>query len=405
MRILNIGPIPPEIGGQTGGGVASHLWALAGNLAKQGHTVGVLSRNSYTRDSQADERDGVQLYGLLGLGRSLQDIYVLFPSFWLSLIRTKIHFGNFMNWKGVITGLLNYHRVIKSFKPDVIHIHHLEYRFPFVYYLVGDQIPIITTIHSTSFIEFSPPKEAKKRKAFVKRNLDLAQNLIFVSQFLETRFDTQFPGGLDGKRANIVHNPVDGALFYPISQKTAREKIGLELDRSIILSVGNLIPQKDWSLIIEAVKQIMDLGLEFQLIIVGEGPQRVELEGLINKNGLSDQVRFEGHRSQEELHLYYNAADLFVLPSKMESFGLVFVEAMLCGCPVLGRAEVLREILPSERCGVFLPSSQPDDWSEYIVKILNQSWSKEDINQLSLVYTWERSGTRFEKIYREILNN
>jgi glycosyltransferase involved in cell wall biosynthesis len=118
--------------------------------------------------------------------------------------------------------------------------------------------------------------------------------------------------------------------------------------------------------------------------------------------GLHDQIRFEGLKSRRDLLLYYNAADLFVLPTKIEGFGQVFVEAMLCGCPVLGGAEVLTEILPSARCGYHIPSSSPEVWTESIMKALEQSWSKEEIHELARIYTWEVLGEKYENLYKKI---
>ena len=402
MRILQVGPIPPEVGGQTGGGVATHLWSLAVHLKKQGHTVAILSDNYYSEALSPESREGIHIFGLRGLLRSAWTAYILCPSFWIKGIRTKLHFGTLMTWKGVLAGLLNYRRVIKAFQPDLIHIHHLEFRFPFVTYLVGDRIPILTTVHSTSFLEFSPSSAVEKRKEFIRRNLDLSQNLIFVSQFLENRFEILFPGVLKGKNTTIIHNPVNGSIDYSLSTTEAREKLGIESAGPVLLFVGNLIPQKRLELLIEAAKLISDRGLDFQVRVVGSGPEQAELERLVQKYQLSEKVVFEGQISQEELFLYYNAADLLVSPSPMESFGLVFVEAMLCGCPVLGRPGVLQEILPSERCGVYLPSSNPEVWAEGILEALDRSWSRGEISELARVYTWDAIQNQFEGLYRQL---
>ena len=402
MRILQIGPIPPEVGGQTGGGVAAHMWALASHLVKQEYTVGVFGGNYYTKKLSPEIIDGIHLFGKMGFRKSVRSAYVLCPSFWLKLVRIKIHCRSLLGWKAVLSGLLNYHRVITEFKPDIIHIHHLEYRFPFVYYSIGPDLPIITTVHSTSFIEFSPSSITRDRKEFIRRNLDLSQNLIFVSQYLKKRFETLFPGVLAGKNTAVVHNPVDGNLYYPISKVEAREKLGIRPEGSVLLFVGNLIPQKSLNILIEAASILRERDLDFQILVVGSGPEQSELEGLVNTYQLARQVRFEGQKPRGELFLYYNAADLFVLPSAMESFGLVFIEAMLCGCPVIGRAEVLMEILPSERCGSFLPSSNPDIWADSIAKALEQSWHKDEIHEQSRVYTWEVLEDSFEKIYKQI---
>ena len=402
MRILQVGPIPPEVGGQTGGGVASHLWALAAHLTNQGHTVGVLSDNYLAKDPSFENIDDIQIFGLTRVQSSINVGIIFYLNLWWKIIRTKIHFGSLMSWKRVMAGLLNYHRVINTFKPDLIHIHHLEYRFPFVYFTVGDSIPILTTVHSTSFIEFSQAAAARERKKFVRRNLDLARNLIFVSRFLENRFEALFPGTLEEKNTAIIHNPVSGTVYHSMSKELAREKLGLQLEGSLLLFVGNLIPHKGLDILIEAVRILQAKGLALQLLVAGSGPEQAELEVLVGDHQLAKQVCFEGERSLDELVLYYNAADLLVLPSAMESFGLVFVEAMLCGCPVMGRAEVLQEILPSERCGVYLPSSDPDDWAEAIAVALNQSWSGAEIRELARVYTWDSLEGKFERIYTQV---
>ena len=402
MRILQIGPIPPDVGGRTSGGVATHLWDLANYLAKQGHQVGVLGDNYLSTGSPKRMRNGIRLFGKLKTAKLLNAATLLSPIFWLKVVRTKIHFRSLMPWRGVLSGLLNYLQVINEFKPDFIHIHHLENRFPFGYFSVNGEIPIVTTCHSTHFFEFSPSSIAEKRKQFTLRNLHRARDLIFVSQFLEERFRTFFPGLLERKNPYIIHNPVNESLYLQVSKDTARETLGLKHDHPVLLFVGNLIPRKGVNLLIEAARLLRDQGMVFQLVVVGSGPQRDDMDEVVRRNQLNDQVRFEGQIPQDKLHLYYNASDLFVFPSEMESFGLVFVEAMLCGCPVIGRPEVLLEILPGEHCGLHLGSDSPEIWADEITKALGRNWSKEEIHGSALKFTWGESGEGFEMLYQQL---
>lgn len=403
MRILQIGPVPPEAGGRTQGGVASHLWALSSYLSQKGHTIGVLGDNLLAEDASPLEVDGIQLFGMTNIATSMAEEFLLRPASWMKIFRTRRHFGPLRGWKGVISGLVNYQRVIELFQPDLIHIHHLEYRFPLTYYLVEDRIPILTTVHSTSLIEFSSVQLAEERIEFIQRNLAKAQNLVFVSEFLKNRYTALFPGSLETKQTKIIHNLVDKSAYFPIPRESARDQLGLPLEGSLILFVGKLIQAKGLEILIQAGKLLRDRGMNFQVIVVGSGPQEAELRKLVQELGLVEQVRFEGPKSQAELFLYYNAADVFALPSVMESFGLVFIEAMLCGCPVIGRPEVLREILPSQRCGLQLGSSRPEDWAEEISKALNRSWSKEEIQGSAAHFTWEVSGERFEALYQALV--
>jgi glycosyltransferase involved in cell wall biosynthesis len=113
-------------------------------------------------------------------------------------------------------------------------------------------------------------------------------------------------------------------------------------------------------------------------------------------------VSLEGGKLQSELRYYYSGADLFVLPSLMESFGLVFIEAMLCGCPVIGTSEALKEILPSEESGFYIPPGDIRALVAGMKKGLERPWDREKIRRSVLHFDWKESIPRFEQIYREI---
>jgi hypothetical protein len=109
MNILQIGPIPPHIGGATTGGVATHLWSLSTNLARRGHQVGILANNyhSYQQKIEVDG-NGVIIYGLARPAREVATFHMLEPAFWKKVILTKSHFGTFLSWRNVVRNLLAY---------------------------------------------------------------------------------------------------------------------------------------------------------------------------------------------------------------------------------------------------------------------------------------------------------
>jgi len=402
MKILQIGPIPPEIGGQTTGGVATHMWSLATHLVERGHRVAVLADNYGLTNEWPEVRDSVEIFGMDRPIYADRTGLVLKPSFWSKVFRTKSHFGSLKSWPAIIGGLLCYHQVIEFFQPDVIHVHHLERRFPLAYFTAECKIPIITTVHSTHFIEFSHPPVKDLRRRFVQRNLDLAYNLIFVSQFLKKRYEELFPGGLEGRQTYIIHNPIDSSLYYPIPKEEARRRLGKLSTEALILFVGNLIPRKGAHLLIEAAANLKSKGVQFSLLIVGDGPQKAEMERTIRQNELGSVISLEGGKTQADLLYYYNAADIFVLPSLSESFGLVYIEAMLCGCPVIGTPKVLDEILPSDDCGHHIPHGDTRTLAITIENAMQQPWDRERIRSHALTFAWDHLIGNFENVYKDI---
>jgi len=300
---------------------------------------------------------------------------------------------------------LDHERVIRSFKPDVTHVHTLELRFPYAYFTIRGKIPLIASVHSIHFLEFSAPSVRPLRYQLVEEDLGAAQNLIFVSHYLQRHVEALFPARLEKKRIWVVHNPIDGSLFSPVPIKEARALLKHPMEDPLILFVGSLIPRKATHLLVEAFSKVRKQHPNARLMIVGDGPQRGELEKRIQEKNLSGFVSMVGSKSQADLRYYYSAADVFVLPSLMESFGLVFVEAMLCGCPVIGTPEALKEILPSEESGFHIPPGDIHALVASIRSALERSWNREKIRQSVLHFDWKESLHRFERIYHEICDS
>jgi glycosyltransferase involved in cell wall biosynthesis len=404
MRILQIGPVPPEIGGLTRGGVANHLWGLATHLAKRGHDVAILTDNYRTANQYPEIKENVEIYGVPNLFHIIQTNIFLKANFWGKVVSTKNQFGPLKSFLRIAVWLSLYHRVIEMLKPDIIHVHHLETRFPFTFFATENKIPIVTTIHSTHSIEFSNDQLSRRlQHLFIQRNLNLSRNLIFVSQFIKQSFEKLFPNGLNEKRTWVIYNPVERSLFYLLSKRKAREFIDASLDKPLILFVGNLIPRKGAHILLDALNELKVRGLEIHLKIVGDGPQKDELASLIQEKELSLLVSLDGSMTQKELLYYYNAADLFVLPSLMESFGIVFIEAMLCGCPVIGSSMVLDELLPSDNYGCFVPPNDAKALASAIEKAIQKSWNREQVREYALNFDWKKKIPDFEHMYREII--
>jgi glycosyltransferase involved in cell wall biosynthesis len=283
-----------------------------------------------------------------------------------------------------------------------LHIHHLELRFPFAYFASKKQIPIVTTVHSLSSIKFSTPIHSKFYRKLIIENLKLSQNLIFVSKFVEFEFEQYF--GKFKYYSQVIPNPIDAKKFFQIDKREAKKKINLSSEIPLILFIGRLIKRKGVYTLLEALKILKERRTEFQVIIIGDGPELNNLAEYIRKNNLTHLVSIHKNISHSQLLYYYNAADLFVMPSFSESFGLVFVEAMLCGVPVIGTTGVTRELIPSEDYGFRIPVNNSNALAEVIEKAMHKKWNSEKIIEYACSFAWEKRIVEFERIYRYIAN-
>ncbi len=143
--------------------------------------------------------------------------------------------------------------------------------------------------------------------------------------------------GADPKKVSLVPCGVDLSVFRPLDRKQVRERLGLNGDK-ILLYVGRIEPLKGLDLLVETAAQ-MDIGESVRVIVVGAdangGRELDRVKQLAKERNLEDQIDFVGQVDHTELPLYYNAADVCVVPSYYESFGLVALESMACGTPVV----------------------------------------------------------------------
>jgi D-inositol-3-phosphate glycosyltransferase len=154
--------------------------------------------------------------------------------------------------------------------------------------------------------------------------------------------------GANAAKIAIVPCGVDLTLFHPIPQDEARQVLGLPLQRCVILFVGRIEPLKGIDTLLRAIALITpDMPCwqdELSVIIIGGAPgagieqvnaELARLERLRMELGIEDLVTFRGAKDQDALPYYYSAAEIVVMPSHYESFGMVALEAMACGTPVV----------------------------------------------------------------------
>ncbi|THJ19755.1 MAG: glycosyltransferase family 4 protein [Nitrospira sp. CG24D] len=197
--------------------------------------------------------------------------------------------------------------------------------------------------------------------------------IVVLSEFMRQR--VMATHGIAPERIVLIPGAADPNLFRPAAdRRELRRTLGLPEDRTILFTVRNLVPRMGLETLLDALSELGQGGRHCLLVIGGEGPLRARLEAGIRQRQLEQVVRLVGFIPDEQLVAYYQAADLVLMPTaQLEGFGLVTVEALACGTPVVGTPvgaipEVLGQIDP------ILISSGTDSGSfaDALVRVLSR---------------------------------
>jgi len=192
--------------------------------------------------------------------------------------------------------------------------------------------------------------------------------------------------------------------FHPIDTAVARERLDLPQDAKIIFTLGNLITRKGFNYLIDAMERVCSQRDDVLCFIGGAGPEKRSLERQIDRLRLGERVKLLGSVPGDQLTLWMNACDLFVLPSLSESFGVVQIEALACGKPVVSaRNRGSEEVILSDDYGLLVEPADPGDLAEKILVALEREWDREAILAYAERYTWENVAKEIVGVYTQIL--
>ena len=210
---------------------------------------------------------------------------------------------------------------------------------------------------------------APHRSALVRMSLPLFDRVVGVSRTTLERLSQW--SGIDSLRTRLLPNCVDLSKYSPGPKSSAlAKKLGVD-GRTVLLTVGRLATQersKGFDEVLEALPVLAERIPEIVYVVCGEGPDRVRLEAKASALGVRDRVVFAGFIPEADKAEYYRLADAYVMPSRGEGFGIVFLEAMASGVPVMGsQLDGSREALLEGELGVLV---NPDDASEVVAGIV-----------------------------------
>jgi D-inositol-3-phosphate glycosyltransferase len=215
----------------------------------------------------------------------------------------------------------------------------------------------------------------------------------------------------DPERIEVVPPGVDHTIFAPGDRRRARRRLRLGPGR-VILFAGRIQPLKGLTLAIRCVAALADPHVT--LLVVG-GPSGSEgdaelrrAQALVDELGLHRQVRFVPPQRHELLADYYRAADVCIVPSRTESFGLVALEAAACGTPVVASAVGgLRSLVDDGVTGYLVDSRDPADFAEPVARLLHGDELARELGAnaaaRSLRYSWSMTAARLRRLYADLV--
>jgi glycosyltransferase involved in cell wall biosynthesis len=203
----------------------------------------------------------------------------------------------------------------------------------------------------------------------------------------------------------IYHGVSDKFRIVSDGEQLARVREQYELPERFILFVGNLYPQKNFGTLVRAFARLAG-SVPHKLIVAGRPRYKFEKDvSLVQDLGISDRVDYLQFVPNDDLTLVYNLADCFVYPSLYESFGLAQLEAMACGCPVIGADAGAIPEVSGEAALLFNPQS-PEELSAAILKVIGTPDVRQDLVARGLrrarEFTWERTARATLDVFTEL---
>lgn len=287
----------------------------------------------------------------------------------------------FLMFLGSLNSVRRLHR---EFQFDCIDAHYV-YPDGFAAILLGKTIgvPVFVSARGTDINLFPEFRTIRPMIRWVFRH---AAGLIAVSQALR---DRMVELGASPEKIAVIPNGVDAKRFRAIGRQEARKQLGLDERAPIVISVASLTPGKRHELLIRALTETVKNRADLKAYFIGEGPLHSELAAQIQKAGLASNVFLAGGKPNEELWLWFNAADVTCLVSSREGWPNVLMESIACGTPIVATAVGgVPEIVTSEKIGI-LVEGKSNSIASGIDAALSRVWDRSLLVEYAEKHTWD----------------
>lgn len=230
------------------------------------------------------------------------------------------------------------------------------------------------------------------RKLSIRWALRRAGRVIAVAESLR-KFAINL--GVDPIRVVVIPNGVDTEVFHPRDRESGQSHYRLSSTAKLIVSAGHLNQLKGHHRIIDALRQLVDSGLDVELAIAGGGGRAENYEPVLRRqiaeHGLEARVKLLGYLHQEELANLISAADVFCLASSSEGWPNVVHESLACGTPVVAtNVGGIPEMIPSEQYGIVVPVDEQAALTSALSQALSRTWDRKLIASWGQARSWDQ---------------
>ncbi|UCE96963.1 MAG: glycosyltransferase family 4 protein [Candidatus Bathyarchaeota archaeon] len=375
---------PPRIVG----GIARHVYGLAKALAKHGHDVGVVTLD-FPGTPSYEEVEGFKVY------RS----------------KTEVGHPNFLTWAFLFNHFLEKELATanKDSNFDLIHIHDWLVAPAGIGFKQFLNKPLVCTMHSTEFGRSS----LNNPDSYMIDGMEWwacfeATRVVVTTNSMKGEICGHFH--VPGDKVDVIPNAIEVEKFnVEVDYRAIRGRFGIGDHEKLVLFVGRLVPQKGIEYLIRAMPRISWRFPEVKLVIVGEGWMRSHLEWLANQSGQSWRINFAGFISDKDLLALAKSADVMVVPSVYEPFGIVALEGMAAGTPVVAsQVGGLAEVVEHDKTGVYVYPRSPDSIAWGIERILSDSgyrdWLIKNAHEaVNKRFSWEIVANQTIEVYKRVL--
>jgi D-inositol-3-phosphate glycosyltransferase len=307
---------------------------------------------------------------------------------------------------------------------DLIHSH---------YWLSGEAglrlrrswgVPVVHMFHTLAAMKNSVARsaeetETRQRIALERRLLQEVDAVVAATPLDRAQMVWNY--GTEAARITVIPCGVDLRRFQPQPQSLARERLDLSPEQQLLLCVGRMEPLKGIDSLIQALALLCqrrpDWRDTLRVLVVGGEPESAperwnaeqrRLDALRRELGVAAAVRFLGAQSQERLPDYYAAVDAVAVPSHYESFGMVALEAMACGAPVVAsNVGGLSSTIEDGRSGLLVPHDNPTALADRLELILANDMRRAELRcgarQRALSYSWSSVARHMRRLYADVI--
>ena len=292
---------------------------------------------------------------------------------------------------------------------DLIHVH---YAIPHAVsaYLAREMLkperylPVVTTLHGTDITLVGRDASFLPITRF---GIEQSDGVTAISNYLRDATHSMFCTSCD---IQVIYNFIDYGYYRRSSDEALRRSLAPRGEK-IVLHISTFRPIKRITDCIEVVARMRELGgPPVRLVMCGDGPERAGAEALAERLGVADCVSFLGKKPQPEILGYLSVADLFLLPSQSESFGLSALEAMACEVPVIAtRVGGLPEVIEEGGCGYLFEVGDTRGMAEAAIRVLSDGEERKRLGlrgrEIAVSrFATERIIPQYEALYQTVID-